>query len=155
MNASKSAKYRAKANKKYYAKYCIDRKIEDIIRLSSDKRCFIFPKVLSSDQINACMLEHLPRKFYRLEDAFRLWTQDGNKLFSEHIRSQEVYFRSTDKVKEKDKGNKDKQTLLFQDFYLKVAEKLKLTNFALNPSDNVIKHAANLTVCIYIVIVFR
>ena len=146
MIASKSAKYRAKANKKYYAKYCIDRKIEDIIRLSSDKRCFIFPKVLSSDQINACMLEHLPRKFYRLEDAFRLWTQDGNKLFSEHIRSQEVYFRST--VKEKDKGNKDKQTLLFQDFYLKVAEKLKLKNFALNPEDNVIKHAANLTVYI-------
>jgi hypothetical protein len=101
------------------------------------------------------MLEHSPRSFHNLEDKLRSWTRDGNKRFSEHIRSQEVYSRSTDKVKEKDKGNKDKQTLLFQDFYLKVAEKLKLKNFALNPEDNVIKHAANLTVYIYIVIVFR
>ena len=137
----KSKKYHGQ----FYKKSWIDRKISKVIRYQIDKRFYLFRKVLSEAAIDECMLEKFPRgnNFFQLEPG-RKWTQNGCTAFQNILRQQWVY--STDKAYEGDEeGDDDKQKMQFKSFYLKVAEKLRISIPTLSV-DNAIMHEKSLEV---------
>ena len=126
-------KNRSKHN---YKKFCIDKKIKDIITKNNkkDNRYIVFKKVLSKQTITQCQFI-LPRQLYQLEPG-RLFAVHGNNAVQELLRNQNVF------------PNKDdtRQKLKYPDFQLTVADKLGYPNPQLALQDRVVIHGTSLQV---------
>ena len=124
-------------NQNHYKKFCIDKKIKQIIskQYKKDNRYIVFKKVLSKQTITECLLKIPRQQLYQLEPG-RLFAVHGNNSLQEFLRNQNVF------------PNKDdtSQKLNYPDFQLTVADKLGYPNPQLALHDKALLHETSLQV---------